>query len=250
MSRLTLFFSYAAVILCLLACENKKIQLQPRQDPYLDAFRNRNIKYMLTYLTTSDSSDFEAVSNDTTTFDRQGNFLFRKAFMHHERRQYDSLNFLTRMLVITDGPRQNYTINYYFDSNSNLVQEWFDHKYTLEWSLPKSDTGALVNTIKYELDDKGRVIKEIGSTGKVYSIYLYDTQNKLSEIKSFKVAGDEPLSKSTYTYDEKGLLKKIVFASGENVEREAFYYTDGLLDSARDSRGFRRRYEYIYYSAQ
>jgi hypothetical protein len=134
------------------------------QDPFLDSFRGRGIKYMLSF----DSED--TLNVDTVTFDSIGGISRLRAYGLKERRAYDSLNFIRRKLQINDIP-VNYLFKYHFDRKGYLIQEWIKIPH-LNWSYSNNEIDTIVRTVKYKLDAGGKVIEEIDSLGNELSLFF------------------------------------------------------------------------------
>lgn len=225
-------------LVLILGCHDTHKSRQKFVDPYLDSFRGKGIKHMISF------SPDEAELIDTVTFDSSGNIVTFKSFGVTEFRVYDSLNFLTKKLTIDDSP-ENYLIHYIVNDDGYLIQEW-NTVNSLNLRVDDKDIGDSFKVIVFELDNSGRVKKEIDSTLQEYSVYIYAGQNLIEKVIHSSI-DDSKISSFKYLYSEDDELTSIQFLVRNNILFE-HYFSSGLLDSSvYFDKGIKLKHSYIYY---
>jgi outer membrane protein assembly factor BamB len=227
-------------LLCLFSCD-KSPRLKSYPDPYLDSFRGRGIKYMISF----DPHGYSYT--DTTTFDSSGNIVHSKGFGLIGRKAYDSLNFITHLLTINDIP-SNYLIEYSFNKDGDLVQVW-NRVNHLNWSLDDSDIGKAERAVKFDLDKERRIAQEIDTTSNEYTQFNYGEEGCLVSKEVYSINSKNLLKKWEYFYDQKvpSKLSKINLSGTSHGSVLVQYFSDGLLDSIATINGHLTKYRYIYY---
>src|SRR5688500_12697721 len=85
-----------AVVWLLVGCNNKTESDRLFRDPFLDSFRAHGISVMIAH------NPEDSLHIDSTFFDKSGNIVRIHQTGLAERRAFDSLHYLTRLLQISD----------------------------------------------------------------------------------------------------------------------------------------------------
>jgi len=221
------------------SCNNRRLSYY--QDPFLDSFRDKGIKYILSY----DPDD--SLDVDSAALDSSGNIVRLRSFGLKERRSYDSLHFIKRVLQINDIP-SNHWMRYYFDKDGLLVQEW-NHIGHLEWSFNKSDIDTVTRLVKFEIDKTGVILSEIDSAANERAVFVYDKDETLIAKQIYSIAPKELQANWQFIYDKDNNWLKRIDLNGSRRTMLSHFYTNGLLDSSvyYHDRGPTIKYRYIYY---
>ncbi|HEY9005060.1 MAG TPA: hypothetical protein VIM75_02955 [Ohtaekwangia sp.] len=210
------------------------------QDPFLDSFRDKGIKYILSY----DPDD--SLDVDSATLDSSGNIVRLRSFGLKERRSYDSLHFIKRVLQINDIP-SNHFMRYYFDKDGFLVQEW-NHIQHLRWSFNEADIDTVTRVIKFEIDKTGLIVNEIDKGANEYTQFVYNDDKNLVAKEVYSIVPKRLRYKWLFLYEKSHKLKRIDLDEGGRSVL-SHYYTDGLLDSSVDNQNgsYTTKYKYVFY---
>jgi hypothetical protein len=254
MTRVLKNIALAILVLVIVQCGSKDnlkspVTISPPElsDPYLQSFRNKNIKYII----------FERLGRvkdpypDTIELDHRGNIVRIHRSGEEEKREYDGNDFLIRRWL-----RSDVTVQYlarYSIHGDTLVQSWREFK-SGDWDL-RYDTTTRPHDINYFIFGlNGRVTHEfIDGSGPM--IYIY-SKNKLirKEIEQRRNDEDEfSLEKAAeFEYDDLEEIKTVKsrLLDGQDSEYR-FYFSTGLLDSCqyRAYQTLEERYKcrYVYY---
>jgi len=230
-----------AAIFCILliGCAKNNIQEEMiPSDPYIDAFKGSNIKYLLW--------DIEYPSRtDTTVFDKKGNIKRIYRYTEEENRTYDSLNRLVKIDSRDFDIHSSYIIAYK-TTQDTIIQTWIDSsKYTKHHREPYQ--------IIFITDKNKRITKEMKPLTDKHKIYVY--QNDLLVAKNeYSRYYKTMTSREVYVYNSKKSIQRIFRYDG-NQKTYTHYYSNGRLDSTileetLDSLNTKDeviRYRYIYY---
>jgi hypothetical protein len=235
--RATVIYFSIAFPFLICSCRNET-SLEKLQNPHLDAFRNRNISYVVTF------SSVDSTVTDTTFFDKVGSVI---RIVEPGKTKYvseNSLHYPTRMLQVNDDSSgSNIVTEYTRRPNGNLWQKHFNVGH-LHWAIKNSDPRELLDVVEFEIDDRGRVSSRFDSLTEIAENYFYDDQNRvITREGTFPGAFNEIRTfKWFYYYDSKGLVERIRYVQDEE-EHSTYYYSNGLLDSAiLDGEVFKSRY--------
>jgi hypothetical protein len=254
MNRISRNIAYLILMIVAVQCGSReKVQtgvvfLPPElSDPYLQSFRNKNIKY----ITSERLGRLKDPYPDTIDFDRRGNIVRIKRYGEEEKRAYDANDFLVRR-----WQRSDVTVQYiarYSIHGDTLVQSWRELN-SRDWDL-RGDTITRPHKVKsFVFDRNGRLIHEfIDGSGPM--IYIY-SKNKLvrKEIEQRRNDENEFSVERTaeFDYDDLGEIKTVKSRLLDGQDSEyLFYFSKGLLDSCQyrvyQSLEQRYKYQYVYY---
>lgn len=207
-------------------------------DPYDDAFKEKNIDYMISDVISKNGIRFK----DSTKFDKNGRVIFFKEYGLQEWKAYDSMGYLTRYSKQDDTPK-NFWITYVHQP-STLIQKWNVLKHPDKGSSSK-DTSYLYNTIIYRFSKHGNVIDRTDQIEGDIATYQYDLENRLVKkiLKSMRTGLS--VGEWNYTYDKRGVIEMIVFEDKEDQILK-HYFNNGRLDSTRSSE-YLTTYTYKYF---
>lgn len=205
---------------------NNKSELKNYPDPYLEAFWGKGIKSMIAY-DPHDSIREDSLRRERLTFDNVGNIVHRTAFMTNDTMSYDSRHFMTRKVQKLEAPT-NFVINYHFDNDRNLIQVWNALRHR-EWEYNDDDlTRADKDTVKFEIDGEGRIMKQHDSEKTI--VHHYADDKLMRKEVYLKSNNGPPINAILYTYSDRK-IKKIEQFRGKDLRETHYYSDDGLLDS-------------------
>ena len=214
-------------------------------DPYLQSFRNKNIKYVI-----SERLEAKDLYPDTIELDQQGNIVRIRRWGEEERRTYDSNGILLRWWL-----RSDITLHYiakYSVHGDTLVQLWRKLNSHV-WDLGSDTTTRPYEVNFFVLDKSGRITQS-SRDGFGPTIYIY-SKNKLvrKEIEIKRNNEDEFHWEKTaeYAYDDNQEIKTMKIILHDGREEDIFYFSAGLIDSCKitsykDYGTFQARYKYRY----
>jgi hypothetical protein len=206
------------------SCKNRPIKYP---DPYLDALRSNKV---------AEIHKFDR--NDTATsaislFDGNENVLIKFAFGRLvEQRQFDSLNFLTRLLMRNDIP-VNYVYRYHPASDGVLVQECLEYE-NVKWELDGAELPEAKGGAVFRIADDGRISEEVNDVTGERTTFQYNEIGKLL-VKEQILTNDAQNSgrRWLYAYDDDELLSMSYVAGSDTIYTD-FYSQLGLIDSTID----------------
>ncbi|MGC3945588.1 MAG: hypothetical protein QM762_13895 [Chryseolinea sp.] len=239
------------LVIAVLSCNNKQTAANRRtiyppefSDPYLEAFRGKNIKFIVS----------EPPLSDTIEFDRRGNLVRIKKYGQEEKRAYDSNNFLIRRWIRSDFTKQ-YTVRY-SNHGDTLIQIWRELN-SNDWIL-RNDTTSFPHEVDHFVFDKsGRIIQEFDDGfGPVRYVYSHGKlSRKEAEVRRNNEDEVHLEVIADYAYSTNGQLQRFTLQEldSRDVERR-FFFLNGLLDSSSVTSvkgdGIRLqqyRHRYVYY---
>jgi hypothetical protein len=138
-------------------------------DPYLQAFRGKNIRYAIVEKKGGDTRP------DTIEFDREGNIITTKKFWSHNRFFYDSAGFKVIQWQLS-CTYACYKIQY-VSRGDTLTSRWREYRQWTPTNTNDTTTISLPQSDEWRFDKEGRVIENIGRSSK----YIYDG-DKLTHI--------------------------------------------------------------------
>lgn len=211
-----------------------------RSDPYLEAFRNKNIRYAVV----ETDSDFRP---DTISFDKLGNVVRIWNPFYREKRGYDSEGFLVRLWHYNDFTT-SLVANYSW-SGDTVNQSWRAVVPTA-WELTQDTSSVRYGTpIRFIVNKAGKILEEKNPSLNEMIKYIY-VDNKLARKEGYMVHPRGRTKTWIYDYDSSGNIARISFFRGDH-ESEVHYYTKGLLDSTivKDPEPYKsiKKFKYIYY---
>lgn len=216
-------------------------------DPYLQSFRNKNIRFIV----------FERIGEvnsrpDTIELDSRGNIISITGPYEREKRAYDSNGFLVKRWIFSD-----FSVLYiarYTVRGDTLIQTLRECN-SRDWNLQGDTTTRLHKVNFFLLDSEGRVTQEFDD-GFGPLMYIY-SQGKLVR-KEMEVSRNNDNefhweTSAEYNYYENGEIKDI--REFDRPKKEfLFFFSEGLLDSSRVTRYIqditshnRYKYRYVYY---
>lgn len=227
-------------IFCLLGCKNS-VKLKAYQDPFLDSFRGRKVKYLISYV--PEYSDFA----DTTRFNEMGDRVQFISSGFEERSEYDSLHFITRLWQRSDV-LVNLRYKYSLDESGILTQQCDELK-SGDWRLGTSGESELFRVVFFKIDEEGKIVYETDTASNLKTLYEYDQSDKLVKKKECSLDSNKYLTQWSYEYNELSRVTKITYGTeGEKFLVHYFSSDDGVLDSTTNYiDGYTKRYRYIYY---
>jgi hypothetical protein len=216
-------------------------------DPYLECFRDKNIRLIV----------FERMGEidprpDTIELDVKGNIVNITGPYERERRAYDSNGFLVKRRIFSDFSVQY--IARYLVRGDTLIQAWRECN-SRDWNLRGDTTTRPYKVNFFVLDSHGRVTQEFDD-GFGPLMYIY-SQGKLMH-KEIEVSRNNDGEFhweiiAEYSYYENGEIKSVKAKEGYHRDH-LFYFSKGFLDSSRvtwHTRGGsfqdRYKYRYVYY---
>ncbi|MFD0998576.1 hypothetical protein ACFQ21_04630 [Ohtaekwangia kribbensis] len=216
-------------------------------DPYLQSFRNKNIRFIV----------FERIGEidprpDTIELDVHGNVVSITGPYEREKRAYDARDFLVKRMMFSDFSVQY--IARYSVRGDTLIQTMRECN-SRDWNLHGDTTTRPYKVNFFVLDSEGKVTQEFDD-GFGPLMYIY-SESKLvrKEIEVSLNSDDEYHWETTaeYNYYENGEIKDI--KEFDRLKKEfLFFFSKGLLDSSRVTRYIqdmashnRYKYRYIYY---
>jgi hypothetical protein len=251
MNRIFGFIASAMLMITAVQCSEKQRETTERtitppelSDPYLQSFRNKNIKFIV----------LERIGDknprpDTIELDGWGNVINITGPYERENRAYDATGFLVKRRVSSDFSVQY--IARYLVRGDTLVQTVREYN-SSDWNLQGDTTTRSHKVNFFVLDSQGRVTQEFDD-GFGPLMYIY-SQGKLMR-KEIEVSrnNDEEFHWETiaeYSYYENGEIKSVKAKEGYH-RHHVFYFSKGFLDSSQvtwHTRGgsFQDRYKYWY----
>ncbi|HEY0654991.1 MAG TPA: hypothetical protein VGD65_17760 [Chryseosolibacter sp.] len=210
---------------CFINCGRSSSELQNYPDPYAEAFWNKQIKIMTSY-DPYDSSFVDPSRVETLIFDKVGNIIQRRAFMTNDTMTYDDKHFLTRWWQRLEAP-VNSIITYAKDSTGRLIQVWHNSR-ARTWNYTREEFSAAgKDTVVFELDHKGRVVKAVDV--EKTTIYHYSGSKLVRKEIYIKNGNDQPSYVTLYHYNI--AIKKIEHFTRGILDETHYYSRAGLLDS-------------------
>lgn len=234
MLSMTLRLSVICLV-ALLSCSDKR-SIFPIEfnDPYLNSFRGKNIKYVI-----MERQDRQS-SPDTIELDNAGNIIRIKSWWSTELRSYDSIGFLQRL-----RHRSDITLNYilrYSLKGDTLQQTWREIN-SPEWNLDSDTSSTTHHVLFFICDGKGRIATEIDGESLIKYIYVDDLLVKKATYNGYPL---KLFHGWQYDYDSNFVLKRIV-RTFENQEQEITNFLDGLPYSGNSVQsGGQYKYRYVY----
>lgn len=222
-------------------------------DPYLQSFRNKKIKYVI-----SERLEVKDFYPDTIEFDRQGNIVrirHTRIWGDEERRAYDSSGFLVRRWLRSDVVLQY--IARYSIKGDTLVQSWRELK-SHDWDLSGDTTSMPREVDHYIFDQKGKLIHGSDEDHGGPIIHIYSNNKLVRKEIEVRINDEDEFHKETtaeYEYDVNGEIQKIKLFNTLYGSQQVFYFSSGLIDSCHitttryDDRPRLERfgYRYVYY---
>ncbi len=140
---------------------------------------------------------------------------------------YDDLN----RLITADYPTMT-DDSFTYDALGNRKTDYATTELT-EWLYNQNNQLTDAVTVEYEYDGNGNLIieKEPGELGQIIKKYIYNTQNRMSEIKD---GNDQVIA--SYIYDPFGRrLSKAVTNPDQSIDETYFHYSDQGLIAIKQS---------------
>jgi hypothetical protein len=220
-------------------------------DPYLQSFRNKNLKYVLSERIIGT----KALDPDTIELDRRGNIVRIAGPNGREKRAYDVNNFLVRRRLSSDIV-ENYIARYSIRGDT-LFQSWRELN-SNDWNLHGDTTTRPYKFKIFVFNQNGKVIHEFNEQ---FGLINYIYKKDILSYKEFEIRRDNEEEFhaekfAEFTYDHNGEIEQIKLLDerlDEGIEKK-FFYSTGLLDSSQITypreyllRQERYKYRYIYY---
>jgi hypothetical protein len=223
------------LMIILIACNNDQ-KIAPYPDPLAESFRNKKLAMVVAY-----DRDAPSIA-DTLLFDDSGNIVQTKKYWRIESRSYDSLHYITRERIASET-FSNYQISYSIDKEGILTQQWFPIKHQ-KWDFNLSDIdSANVFSVKFNLDDDGKIIKETNTKAGVYSIYKYE-KTRLSRKETFSQHDNQLIENWIYAYRDNKLHKIDQIVRGK-LRMQIAFSNDEFIDSVIHLNEYVIKYKYI-----
>ena len=219
------------------SCSAKKSILPIEfNDPYLNAFRGKNIKYVIL-----ERQDRQSIP-DTIELDKAGNIIRIMSWWSKELRSYDSQGFLQRVRQQSDITL-NYVLRYSLKGDT-LQQTWREIN-SPDWNLNTDTVSNRDHVILFIYDSKGRIDTEIEYGGSsIKYVYVGDLLVKKARPTRYPLKFFHGWQ---YDYDNNSVLKRIV-RTFESQEQEITTFSGGLPDSGNSvESGGKYKYRYVYY---
>ena len=225
------------IIMVLTGC-GRSPRLQPFPDPVRDAWGGKGIHSVTEYVSDYRGQSYEDIRR---VLDEQGNTIYLLQMMRNEWREYDSLNFPVRIRQTADVPH-NYVIRYR-QQGDTLYQKWIAIRH-LKWNFVQDDLNLNDSfTVKFVLNSKGHVIREIGGFGHRLKAYEYDEQGRLVSKLILAARENRVIERETYQYNQNGLTGMSKVNMQDTI---TYYFHDGIPNSAvtRSTYLIHTRYQY------
>lgn len=181
-----------------------------------------------------DGPDFPS----TYYFDEKGDMVRIRGFMFNERREYDSLHFIRRILSKTDVD-WNEVFNYQM-KNGILRQESIVMEHS-NWEIHEGDIGEDTTVGYFNFDKRGRVVERRLPNEGAHTRFKYDKSGLLTSMATYYK--DTLITEVLYFYNENGRLTR------REQPNQVDYFTDGRLDSTAH-KYYTVKYTYLYFKAK
>lgn len=216
-------------------------------DPYLQSFRNKNIKFIV----------FERIGEinprpDTIELDRKGNVVNITGPYEREKRAYDANGFLVKRRIFSDFSVQY--IARYSVRGDTLIQTMRECN-SRDWNLQGDTTTRPHKVNFFVIDNDGRVIQEFNDRfGLLMYIYsqgkLVRNENEISLNNTDEFRWE---TTAKYSYYDNGEIKDVRVQEGYHRDH-IFYFSKGFVDSSLvtwhtrgESFSDRYKYRYVFY---
>lgn len=239
MTKLTRWFTaigLSGVCLAVVNCNDRQPILPIEfNDPYLNSFRGKNIKYVI------QQNEDQHLYPDTIELDKAGNIIRIKSWFVTELLSYDSIGFLQRKLHVSDIVL-NYVIKY-SPKGDTLQQTWREIN-SSDWNLGMDTSSIRHHVVLYIYNSKGRIESE-QVYGRNLIKYSYDDDLLVKKDAYTSIHPMEFSNIYQYEYDTNSVLKRIV-RTYSSQEKEITIFFDGLPYSRTTEEG-EYKYQYVYY---